>query len=255
MWRVSDLIQTFCWFKYWQGRSSLFIFLRHLGFTYFPITTGFLVSPVAETKKATVNCSFDFLPPLHFFAISERLYPVVHGNSSQFQPCSRCLASRIQRLHCRLRHISRFTTEFMFRKAVVLFKSCKPACRRLELRVPKFLCYFPCELLDKRTIDWNGCFGFLLEPFPYSSIHIRVLWSTVMIVRTRKSFLTRVFCFRMLLTCVFPQPNLWVSLRTPVRPLLFSYSSRIWKRFCKGSSFLAFHFVSSFGMIERYGLQ
>jgi len=39
----------------------------------------------------------------------------------------------------------------------------------------KFLCYFPCELLDKRTIDWNGLFGFLLEPFPYSSIHIRVL--------------------------------------------------------------------------------
>lgn len=44
-------------------RSSLFVFFRHLGFADFPITTGFLLSPVAETKKATVNRSFDFLPP------------------------------------------------------------------------------------------------------------------------------------------------------------------------------------------------
>ena len=40
---------------------------------YFPITTGFLLSPVAETKKATVNRSFYYLPPLHFFAFSKRL--------------------------------------------------------------------------------------------------------------------------------------------------------------------------------------
>ena len=50
------------------------------------------------------------------------------------------------------------------------------------------------------------------------------------------SSLTRVFCFRMWLTCVFSQPNFSASLRTPVNPLLFSYSSTIWK----GNSFLAF---------------
>ena len=40
-----------------------------------PITVrrGFLLSLVAEMKKASVNRSFDFLPPLHFFAFSKRL--------------------------------------------------------------------------------------------------------------------------------------------------------------------------------------
>ena len=36
-------------------------------------TTGFLISLIAETKKETVIRSFDFLPPLNFFAFSERL--------------------------------------------------------------------------------------------------------------------------------------------------------------------------------------
>ena len=75
------------------------------------------------------------------------------------------------------------------------------------------------------------CFFALENPLSYSS-------------------LTRVFCFRMLLTCVFPQPNFSASLPTPVNPLLFSYSSTIWKCFSKGNSFLAFYFVLSFGVIQ-----
>ena len=63
----------------------------------------------------------------------------------------------------------------------------KPAAWRLELRVAKFLCCFHCKLLDNRTIDWSALFGFLLEPFPYSIIHVRVLWSTVTLLRTGKS--------------------------------------------------------------------
>ena len=84
-------------------------------------------------------------------------------------------------------NISRFTTEFVLRKVVALFKSHKPAAWRLELRVAKFLCCFHCKLLDNRTIDWSALFGFLLEPFPYSIIHVRVLWSTVTLLRTGKS--------------------------------------------------------------------
>ena len=64
------------------------------------------------------------------------------------------------------------------------------------------------------------------------------------------SSLTRVFCFRMLLTCVFPQPNFSANLPAPVNPLLFSYSSTFWKRFSKGNSFLAFRLVLSFGVIS-----
>ena len=124
-----------------------------------------------------------------------------------------------------------FTTEFELRNVVALFKSRKPAARRLELRIPKFLCYFRCKLMDERTIHWNALFGFFL-----SHSHAASFTSEYCEVRLRffalenplsYSSLSRVFCFRMLLTCVFPQPNLSASLRTPVNPLLFSYSSAI----------------------------
>ena len=124
----------------------------------------------------------------------------------------------------------------------------KPAAWRLELRVAKFLCCFHCKLLDNRTIEWSELFGFLLEPFPYSIIHVQVLWSTVTLIALENplsySSLTRVFCFRMLLTCVF-RPNFSATLYTPVNPLLFSYSSTIWKCFSKGNSFNALGFYTS----------
>ena len=42
-------------------------FRKHRGTLLFRITTGLhTLNPLEDTKKATVSCSFDFLPPLHF---------------------------------------------------------------------------------------------------------------------------------------------------------------------------------------------
>ena len=62
-----------CAVGHYESRVFLLTFFRHLGFAYFGMTIGFLFSPVAGTTKATVKRSFDFLPPLHFLAFSDRL--------------------------------------------------------------------------------------------------------------------------------------------------------------------------------------
>ena len=155
------------------------------------------------------------------------------------------------RIHCSVRHISRFTTEFVLRKVVALFKSRKPAARHLDLSlIPKFLFYFHCKLLDERS--WLECvvrFSSWNNPrqhhsrivkYGYASSHWKILFRNPLLL------------LKMFLTCVFPQPNFSASLHTPVNPLLFSYSSRIWKHFSKGNPFLAFCFVLSFGVIECY---
>ena len=46
--------------------------LKQRGFFDFPITIGFSLPPAAFTKNAHVILSLDCLPPLHFFAASER---------------------------------------------------------------------------------------------------------------------------------------------------------------------------------------
>mgnify|MGYP007094271392 CR=1 FL=1 len=130
--------------------------------------------------------------------------------------------------------------------------------RRLELRVPRFLCYFRCELLDERTIDGNALFGFLLEPFPYSIVHVRVLWSTITRLRTGKFSFVLVsynsLLFQNVAYLCFSTTKFLCKFVYSCQSL-FSYSSAIWKRFSKGNSFLALRFVISFGMIECCGLQ
>jgi len=209
--------------------------------------------PVAETKKATVNRSFYYVPPLYFFTSSKRL---LSDSARKRQPVSSmsCISYPAvidPRVYCSLWPVSRFTWEFVLWKVVALFKACKPAAWRLELRLAKFLYFCRCELLYNRIIDWNAFFYFLLDPFLYSFIHFRILWSTVTLLRTGKSsfvLLSHKSLLFQSVTCVFPQLNVSTSLRIPGNPLLFSYSSTIWKRFSKGNSFLAYSFVLSFAM-------
>ena len=65
-----------------RDRASL-LFFKHLVLAYLPMTIGFIFSPVAEAIKATVNRSLDFLPPLHFFAFSDKF---LSGRAQKKQP-------------------------------------------------------------------------------------------------------------------------------------------------------------------------